>query len=70
MAAYSATDLANINALIAGGVSQAMIAGEMVQYRALPELMKIKRMIEADLASASAGASFLPMRYPETDRGV
>jgi hypothetical protein len=69
MASYSAQDLANINQLISGGLTQAMIAGEMVQYRTLPELLKIKRLIEADLATASARPAF-PVRYPETDRGV
>ena len=69
MASYTSQDLANINQLISGGLSQAMIAGEMVQYRTLPELLKIKRLIEADLASSSAATAF-PVRYPETDRGV
>lgn len=68
--AYSAQDLANINQLIAGGVTQAMIAGEMVQYRSLTELQKIKRLIEADLAAQSSAAPAFPVRYPETDRGV
>ena len=69
MASYTSQDLANINELISGGLSQAMIAGEMVQYRALPELLKIKRLIEADLAASSVRPAF-PVRYPQTDRGV
>ncbi len=69
MASYTAQDLVNINQLISGGLSQAMIAGEMVQYRTLPELLKIKRLIEADLA-APAGRTAFPVRYAETDRGV
>ena len=68
--AYSAQDLANINQLIAGGLTQAMIAGEMVQYPSLPELLKIKRLIEAGPASAQAPGSAFPVRYPNTDRGV
>lgn len=71
MASYTDTDLANINALISGGVQQAMIAGEMVQYRTLPELLKIKGLIEAGIAAQSgAAASRLEMRHPETDRGI
>lgn len=70
MASYTAQDLSNIKQIISGGLSQAMIAGEMVQYRPLPELQKIQRLIEADLAAnAGAGVAF-PVRYPETDRGV
>lgn len=69
MASYTSQDLANINELISGGLSQAMIAGEMVQYRALPELLRIKRLIEADLAASQTGPAF-PVRYPQTDRGV
>lgn len=69
MATYTEQDLANIKAAIAGGLTQAMIAGEMVQYRTLPELLKIKRLIEADLAASSARTAF-PVRYPSTDRGV
>jgi len=69
MASYTSQDLANIKQLISGGLSQAMIAGEMVQYRALPELLKIKRLIEVDLAASSVRPAF-PVRYPQTDRGV
>ena len=69
MASYTSQDLANINELISGGLSQAMIAGEMVQYHALPDLLRIKRLIEADLAASSVRPAF-PVRYPQTDRGV
>ena len=68
MATYTPQDLTNIKQIISGGLTQAMIAGEMVQYRSLPELQKIQRLIEADLA-ASVSVAF-PVRYPETDRGV
>lgn len=67
--AYSAQDLANINHAIASGLTQAMISGEMVQYRSLSEMLKIKRIIMADLASPVAPVAF-PVRYPSTDRGV
>lgn len=67
--AYTSQDLANINQLISGGLTQAMIAGEMVQYRTLPELLKIKRLIEADLAAPDARPAF-PVRTPQMDRGV
>ncbi len=70
MASYTSQDLANINQLISGGLTQAMIAGEMVQYRTLPELLKIKRLIEADLAGAAAAKPAFPVRYAETDRGL
>ncbi len=67
--AYTPQDLANINQMISGGLKQAMIAGEMVQYRDLNELLRIRRLIEADLKPAQARVSF-PVRYAETDRGV
>lgn len=69
MASYTSQDLANIKQLIGGGLTQAMIAGEMVQYRSLPELLKIQRLIEADLAASSARPAF-QVRYASTDRGV
>lgn len=68
MASYTSADLANIKAAIAGGVQQAMINGEMVQYRTLSEMMKIKNMIAADVAGT--GQNFMPVRAPETDRGI
>ena len=70
MASYTQQDLANINQLIAGGLTQAMIAGEMVQYRSLGELERIKRLIVADLDAASGQAVAFPVRFPSTDRGV
>lgn len=68
MATYTQTDLANIKAIISGGLQQAMIAGEMVQYRTLPELRAIERLILDDLAPAPKQA--FPVRFPTTDRGV
>lgn len=71
MASYSAQDLENINQLIAGGLTQAMIAGEMVQYRSLPELERIKRLIVDDMAGASGAAKVaFPVRTVATDRGL
>lgn len=69
MAKYTQTDLENIKGIISGGLKQAMIAGEMVQYRDLGELTRIKRMIEADL-EASAARPVLSVGYVSTDRGV
>lgn len=70
MAAYTAQDLENIKAIISGGLKQAMIAGEMVQYRDLGELQRIKGLIEADLAPADAHA-FMAVHYPDcSDRGL
>jgi len=70
MATYTEMDRANIKAMIAGGLKQAMIAGEMVQYRELNELERIQRLIEADLAPADV-PTFMPVRYPDcSDRGL
>jgi hypothetical protein len=69
MSDYTAADLANINQAIANGLTQAMIAGEMVQYRSLVELRQIKRMIEASLTPTAAPVAF-QVRYVSTDRGV
>nr|WP_323779568.1 hypothetical protein [Amylibacter sp.] len=68
MATYTEADLRAIKNMIAGGLTQAMIAGEMVQYRSLVELQKIQRLIEADLATAAKPA--FQVRYAATDRGV
>lgn len=68
MANYTADDLASIKAMIAGGLTQAMIAGEMVQYRSLAELQKIQRLIEADIGGAVKVA--FPVRQVSTDRGL
>lgn len=69
MAKYTQADLANIKAMIAGGLDQAMIAGEMVRYRSLADLLKIQHLIEADLSASSQPV--MPVRYAATtDRGV
>lgn len=68
MAEFTQDDLANINAAIASGAKQAMIQGEMVQYRDLAEMMRIRGMIKADLEGSVADVS--PIQYPETDRGL
>ncbi len=70
LATYTTTDLANIKAAIAGGVQQAMINGEMVQYRSLAEMIKIQGLIEADIAAGSGTVTRLAVRYPATDRGI
>ena len=67
MATYTQADLANIKAAIAGGLKQAMINGEMVQYRDLNEMRRIQSMIEADLAPARPA---VPLVYATTSRGL
>jgi hypothetical protein len=66
---YSQEDLNNINELISGGVTKAKIAGEEVEYRSLPDLLKIKSLIVADLDSGRA-RSPLSVRYSTFDRGL
>jgi hypothetical protein len=68
MASYTQSDLANITAAIASGVQSASIQGELVTYRSLSEMLKIQSMISRNIAGASA--HILPVRYPETSRGV
>lgn len=72
MAGYSPDDLTRVRAAIANGLTQAMIQGEMVQYRSLAELRKIEGIIAADLSpsTASGEARSFGVRYPVTDRGV
>lgn len=67
MATYTQEDLANIKAIISGGLDQAMIAGEMVRYRNLGDLRRIQAMIEADLAAARPS---VPLVYATTNRGL
>lgn len=68
MSSYTTSDLANIKKAIASGVQQAMIAGEMVQYRTLSEMKQIKALIEADLSGS--GKTLISVRAPITDRGI
>ncbi|MBQ4824384.1 hypothetical protein J4729_07450 [Leisingera sp. HS039] len=67
MATYTQQDLANIKAIISGGLDQAMIAGEMVRYRNLNDLRRIQAMIEADLEAARPAVSLV---YAATSRGL
>lgn len=71
MATYTEQDLANIKAAIAGGLTQAMINGEMVQYRSLPEMERIKALIEREIAGGASSRTAMPVRYASTaDRGL
>lgn len=65
--AYTSADLANIKSAIAGGVQQAVIQGEMVQYRSLAEMIRIKNLIEAEAAPAARPVALC---YPVTSRGL
>lgn len=66
---YTQSDLDNISAAIVSGLTQAMIQGEMVQYRSLGEMLRIQKLIEADLTPANAATAFA-VRYPSTGRGL
>ncbi|MEY8143024.1 phage head-tail joining protein [Falsihalocynthiibacter sp. CO-5D18] len=68
MALFTQADLQNITKAIASGVLTATIHGEAVQYRNLAEMIKIKNMIEADLAPA--GSTRLGFSTPVAGRGV
>lgn len=68
MADFSQSDLTNITKAIASGVQQAMIQGEMVQYRSLKEMLVIKNLIEADLASTAK--PLITIATVETSRGL
>jgi hypothetical protein len=68
MADFTQADLSQIKRAIAGGVKQAMIQGEMVQYRDLKEMREIMVMIQNDLAGTTAVMA--PILYPVTSRGL
>ncbi|MCV6603053.1 MAG: hypothetical protein OIF54_16090 [Cohaesibacter sp.] len=67
---YTQQDLANIKAAIASGADQAMIQGEMVKYRSLDDLRRIKAEIEAELAPSKSGGGIGKMVFPTTSRGL
>lgn len=67
MSSYSQQDLENINGLISGGLTEAMINGEMVKYRSLADLMQIKRLIESDLGTPRKS---FPVSYVTSGRGL
>lgn len=53
--AYTSTDLDAINAAIASGELTVKHNGREVTYRSMDDLLKAKRTIESELASAESG---------------
>lgn len=55
--AFTQTDLDNINNAIASGELTVEVNGKRVTYRSMDDLMKARKMIKDDMASAAAPAS-------------
>jgi hypothetical protein len=68
MSDFTQADLTQIKRAIATGAKQAMIQGEMVQYRDLSEMRQIMAMIQNDLDGTTKVST--PILYPETSRGL
>lgn len=54
---YSQTDLNNINTAIATGELSVESNGRKVVFRSMDDLMKAKKVIEAELASAASSSN-------------
>lgn len=56
--AFTQTDLDAVNAAVASGELKIEVAGRMVTYRSIDELIKARDLIQAELAAtATAGTS-------------
>lgn len=64
--AYTDTDLANLQAAIAKGLTQARMGEEMVTYRSIDEMLRIERKIKRELGVVGASRGLI---YPSTSVG-
>jgi adenylate kinase len=55
--AFTQTDLDAVNAAVASGELKIEVAGRMVMYRSMDELIKARDIIQADLASAATAST-------------
>lgn len=65
--AFSAEQLATLEAAAAAGVLQAQIGDKLVRYQSLPDLLAAIRQARADVATA--GTTVCTRRYVEHGRG-
>lgn len=65
---FTATDLANIDDAIASGLREAVIGDEKTTFRDFAHMMKIRRMIIADVTGAEIETT--AVSYPRTSRGL
>ncbi|RWR31348.1 hypothetical protein D2T31_04945 [Sinirhodobacter populi] len=66
--AFTQADADRVRAAIAKGVSSVELNGEKVTFRSLQEMKETLRMIEDELAGASAGR--FGVGYTRTTRGL
>lgn len=55
--AFTQTDLDAVNAAVASGELKIEVAGRMVMYRSIDELIKARDIIRAELAAATVEAN-------------
>lgn len=55
--AFTQTDLDAVNAAVASGELKIEVAGRMVMYRSIDELIKARDIISAELASAATAST-------------
>lgn len=54
--AYTLQQISDLRAAIAEGVTTVSSAGRTVSYRSLSEMLKVLRMMEADVAGQTTGS--------------
>lgn len=67
--AFTQNDIDSLKRAIATGAQQAMIQGEMVQYRGLSDMKEILRMMKAEVTGSGAAKQFA-VSYTTTNRGL
>lgn len=65
MSAYTQEQLAALNAAIARGATQLKLGEEMITFRSLDEMMRIKAVMERDLGQFTSRR-----HYPAFSRGT
>ena len=66
--AFTTTDIDNLKKAIASGVRTVQRNGEMVTYNSFAEMHAALRLMEEEVAGASAKA--VKVAYPATSRGL
>lgn len=66
--AYTTTDLANVQAAIAEGVSSVSVQGRTIVYRSLDDMIRLEALIRHSLGQGSNGG--VTYQYPKFSKGL
>ncbi|MCB5199028.1 hypothetical protein LGQ03_07230 [Loktanella sp. TSTF-M6] len=66
--AYSQSDIENLEAAVARGVTRARVGNEEVQYDSLSAMRRQIAVMKAEVAGRAPGA--MQVTYPRTSRGL